>query len=99
METSTSTSGKHGGIALTPRLGSLREQFIDFCRKIEREFSRGESAERAEVLVQLRDELARDAPVNGEDLELLFVCSVTLDLVGQGWELSVDGKEVTVSPP
>jgi len=99
METSTSTSGKQGGIALTPRLGSLREQFVDFCRKIEREFSRGESAERAEVLVQLRDELARDAPVNGEDLELLFVCSVTLDLVGQGWELSVDGEEVTVSPP
>jgi hypothetical protein len=99
METDSLTSDEQGSITLTPRLGALQEKYVDFCRKIEREFARGESAERAEVLVQLRDELARDFPVEGEDLELLFVSSVTLDLVGQGWELNVDGKGVTVRPP
>ena len=99
METDSLTSDEQGSITLTPRLGYLRERYVDFCRKIEREFARGDSAERAEVLVQLRDELARDFPVKGEDLELLFVSGVTLDLVGQGWELNVDGKEVTVRPP
>lgn len=99
MERDNLTSNKQDSLALAPHLGPLRGRFVDFCKKIERELGQDESAERAEVLVQLRDDLARDLPVQGEDLELLFVSSVTLDLVGQGWELNVNGKDVTIKPP
>jgi hypothetical protein len=99
MVTGNLTLKKQEGLKLTPRLGHLQGQFVDFCKKVEREFGQGEAAERAEALVQLRDELARDVPVRGDDLELVFVSSVVLDLVGQGWELSVEGDEVSVKPP
>jgi uncharacterized protein (UPF0305 family) len=99
MDSNHLASNKQDSLTLAPHLGPLRERFINFCKKVEREFKQSGLAERAEVFVQIRDELARDHPVQGEDLELLFVNSVILDLVAQGWDLSVTKKDVTVKPP
>lgn len=94
-------------IDLMPKLGSLQNEFSKFCRKLERELKKIERLELLsqkvalqEVLNKFRNEIRTiKEPLRTERIELLFVSSVILDLLYQGWKLNIVGSRAQIYSP
>jgi hypothetical protein len=87
-------------VDLAPQLGKSTEIFVDFCSKFEAEVSGAKKKSQiAGVIDKLRGELIPDDLLSEEELALLFAKSVILDLVAQGWKLSVHKAKISVCPP
>src|SRR5215470_14866165 len=93
-------------IDLEPKLGVHRNEFVQFCSSIEREFEQLECSEpqaressRRDLLNNYRTEInAVQEPLRTEKLELLFVKSVILDLLYQGWKLRIIDECIKICP-
>src|SRR5690606_16513884 len=89
-----------GAFELAPQLGNSTEIFIAFCRQIETEVLRSrKKSQIKKVLDRLRDELVSNDLLLESELALLFAKSVIVDLVSQGWNVSVEDGKVSVRPP
>jgi hypothetical protein len=87
------------GLELHPRLGRRQGLFVKFCKRAATALKKAPS-ERAQVLDILRKEAKPSSRlINTGQLDLLFVTNVILDLLSQGWELSVRGQKVKFHPP
>lgn len=87
-------------VELAPQLGTLTEVFVEFCSQLEADISKVQEKSRvSEVINESRDGLVPDHLLSEEQLALLFSKSVILDLVAQGWNLSVSDRKLSVSPP
>lgn len=88
-----------GGLELSPRLGRRTSLFVKFCKRAAMVLKKA-PAHRAEALDTLRKEAKPSSKlISTGQLDLLFVKNVILDLVSQGWELSVRGPKVRFHPP
>jgi hypothetical protein len=87
------------GLELRPKLGRRKGLFVKFCKRAATALKKA-PAPRAEVLDTLRKEAKPSSRlISTGQLDLLFVKNVVLDLISQGWELSVRGPEVKFHPP
>jgi hypothetical protein len=87
------------GLELRPKLGRRKGLFVKFCKRAATALKKA-PAPRAEVLDTLRKEAKPSSRlISTGQLDLLFVKNVVLDLVSQGWELSVRGPKVKFHPP
>jgi hypothetical protein len=86
---------------LDPRLGGKEQQFVDFCRRVEKEAKRTGGTLSGQTLRRLRRELAliRNYPYSLEEIKLQLANSVALDLVAQTWKLKVADGEVLIHAP
>lgn len=92
---------KHRVIILDPKLPGKGPEFREFCRALAREFaSQKDGPSRHRVLERTREELQGHARTASRRRVILnFACSVTLDMVAQGWKLSVRPKRITLRAP
>lgn len=88
-----------GAVELAPQLGIFTETFVDFCRQLEKDILKAKKSQLTGVTGRLRAGLISNELLSESDLALLFAKSVILDLVSQGWELSVKDSKISVCPP
>ena len=87
------------GIEVTPKLGAFGDKFIDFCIRVESRVNGLAGEERIVATNQFRNDLVQNPLVTEEELAFLFAKSVMLDLVAQGWSLSVRKPDIVIFPP
>jgi hypothetical protein len=104
------TENRQEGFIIEPKLGDLRNDFIDFCRRVESELAKSDRTPRIEAsqngsynndsLKRLRREIlpSKDESLRQEEIKLELVKSIILDLVAQDWNVQCD-TQVKISPP
>lgn len=88
-------------ITLQPRIPGKEKAFQDYCRLVSRLVKVADEARMRQVLEEARDEIKAigGAVASGPDVALKFACSVVVDMVAQGWTLSVtDGRIDLIAP-
>jgi hypothetical protein len=94
------SADKHNWIELTPDLGDVHKDFIEFCRRIEQEQLSNYGDTRDIILQQLKKAVVTGTePLQFKYLCLLFANSVVLDLAAHDWKVLVDDTVVRVRPP
>lgn len=88
-------------IDLQPKLLGKEPEFRTFCRSLFKQFQSLGTATRGSILerarLQIRESVS-GAATKGQ-LALTFTCSVLIDMLAQGWDLSVDRKRIALRPP
>lgn len=89
-------------ILLDPHLPGKGPEFRIFCRMLARALStQADMQARHRVLERTRDEIQglTGRAASQRQVILNFACSVTLDMVAQGWELKVEPKRIKLLAP
>ena len=88
-------------ITLQPRIPGKEDAFRDYCRLVCRLVKVADRGETRSVLEEARDEIQRigGAVSSGPDVALKFACSVVVDMVAQGWTLSVTKRRIELIAP
>lgn len=86
------------GISLSPTLGNLTNDFVEFASRIERTLANLDDTDRKEAVSDFRQRLAPVRPDFTDELQLRFVQSVVLDLIAHGWSLRVKEDSVYIVP-
>src|SRR5437660_5299028 len=78
-------------IALQPKLRQQESLFRDFCRLLEKLMRVAGEAARPKAIETAREEIESIGSVGSRNSEIAvkFACSVVVDVVAQGWEISV----------
>lgn len=97
--TQTTTNDESTLVNLTPKLGAATSNFIEFCRLVAKKTEYIEIEAQFPILEEIRSQLISDELTGEDNLALKFAQSLVLDLVAQGWQLTVDESEVFASPP
>lgn len=91
-------TNKMKGLELRPRLGRRQKLFVKFCKRAATALKKA-PAHRAQIVESLRQARPSSRLTNSGQLDFLFVTNVILDLLSQGWDLSVRGSNVKFHPP
>jgi hypothetical protein len=78
-------------VNLNPTLGDREGAFRDFCVRLAKELRTTNVAQKCRALEEARARIQRTGGITPtkRDVALRFACSVVVDVVAQGWEISV----------
>lgn len=86
---------------IAPRLNGREKEFTAFCRWLSKCCMTNSTADVPLDVATAREKvrsLVSDLPNEGE-IRLLLACSIVLDMVARGWEVSLRNKRVELLPP
>lgn len=88
-------------IELRPNLPGNGKKFHSFCRTLAKLIRKAPAPARHHVLEEARELIQRSAgtTVSQRRIALNFASSVTIDMVAQGWELSVGANSIHLRAP
>ena len=88
-------------IELRPNLPGNSKKFHGFCRTLAKLIRKASAAERHHVLEEARQLIQHSVgrTVSERRIALNFASSVTIDMVAQGWGLSVGAKKILLHAP
>lgn len=85
-------------IQLKPDLNGLEDSFVSFCQQLASEATSAVLHERIQILESFRNQLIYSDAMDDADLKLVLAKSVILDLIAQGWQLTISpSNEVLIA--
>lgn len=88
-------------VQLRPNLPGRTQQFVSFCNLLAGVLQIEDNGSRRRALEQAREEIEAFggvAPIRA-DVALKFACSVIVDVVAQGWQVSVANGTIELRSP
>jgi hypothetical protein len=88
-------------VQLRPNLPGRSQQFVSFCKLLAGALQTEDTVTRRRALEQAREEIEAygGAASTRADVALKFACSVIVDVVAQGWQVSVANGTIELRSP